>query len=85
MFVEIDGMVLDTSYDGPGVHATKSMASKALCGLSVNFFNTMFNRICTKLQEIAAAPEEINDYFDIELIQHVNLDITRLTRLISGM
>lgn len=72
------------SNDGPGVHATKALASKVLFALSLNFFNTVFSRISTKLQELSGAPEEVGDYTDLELIQHINVDLDRLTKLISG-
>lgn len=76
--------LLDMSNDNPNVHAIKSLASKVLFALSVNFFNAVFSRISSKLQELASCPDENPDYSDIELIQHINVDVTRLTRLFTG-
>lgn len=72
------------SNDNPSVHAIKALASKVLFALSVNFFNAVFSRISTKLQELASCPDENPDYSDIELIQHINVDVTRLTKLLTG-
>ena len=60
------------------------MASKVLFALSLNFFNAVFNRISTRLQELASSNEENPDYSDIELIQHINLDVHRLNKLLNG-
>lgn len=72
------------STDNPNTHAIKILASKVLFALSVNFFNAVFNRISSKLQELASCPDENPDYSDIELIQHINVDVNRLTRLLTG-
>lgn len=72
------------SNDNPNTHAIKILASKVLFALSVNFFNAVFNRISSKLQELASCPDENPDYSDIELIQHINVDLNRLTRLLTG-
>ncbi|XP_026322570.1 neurofibromin [Hyposmocoma kahamanoa] len=61
----------------------KQLASKVLFALSLNFFNAVFNRISARLQELAASSEENPDYTDIELIQHINVDIVRLIRLLT--
>lgn len=37
-----------------------------------------------RLQELSACNEENPDYSDIELIQHINVDVVRLTKLLSG-
>lgn len=76
--------ISDMSNDNPSVHAIKALASKVLFALSVNFFNAVFSRISTKLQELASCPDENPDYSDIELIQHINVDVTRLTKLLTG-
>lgn len=72
------------SNDNPNSNAIKSLASKVLFALSVNFFNAVFSRISSKLQELASCPDENPDYSDIELIQHINVDVNRLTRLVTG-
>lgn len=63
------------------VHAIRLLASKVLFALSVNFFNAVFNRISSKLQELASCLDENPDFSDIELIQHINVDVSRLTKL----
>lgn len=72
------------SNDNPSSHAIKTLASKVLFALSINFFNVVFNRISSKLQELASCPDENPDYSDIELIQHINVDVSRLIRLLAG-
>lgn len=37
------------------------------------------------LQELSASSEENPDYSDIELIQYINVDVLRLTRLFTGI
>lgn len=37
------------------------------------------------MQELSSSNEENPDLIDIELIQHINLDVTRLTKLLSGV
>lgn len=61
--------------------AIRTLASKVLFALSVNFFNAVFNRISSKLQEVAACIDENPDFSDIELIQHINVDVGRLIKL----
>ncbi|XP_050358352.1 neurofibromin-like isoform X2 [Nymphalis io] len=61
----------------------RQLASKVLFALSLNFFNAVFNKISARLQELASSSEENPDYTDIELIQHVNVDILRLIRLLT--
>lgn len=76
--------LLDMTNDNPSVNTIKLLASKVLFALSVNFFNAVFSRISSKLQELASCPDENPDYSDIELIQHINVDVSRLTRLLQG-
>lgn len=61
----------------------RNLASKVLFALSINFFNAVFNRISSKLQELASSPDENPDFNDIDLIQHINVDVVRLTRLLN--
>ncbi|XP_017785481.1 PREDICTED: neurofibromin isoform X3 [Nicrophorus vespilloides] len=74
---------LDMSNDNAYIHRLKLLASKVLFALSSNFFNSVFSRISSKLQELASCPDENPDYSDIELIQHINVDVTRLTKLFN--
>lgn len=64
-------------------HAIKLLASKVLFALSLNFFNAVFNRISARLQELSACSEENPDYSDIELIQHINVDVNKLIRSVA--
>ncbi|XP_078047800.1 neurofibromin 1 [Augochlora pura] len=61
----------------------KNLASKVLFALSLNFFNAVFNRISARLQELAKCGDENVDYSDIELIQHINVDVHRLIKLLN--
>ncbi|KAG8232722.1 hypothetical protein J437_LFUL013315, partial [Ladona fulva] len=61
----------------------KNLASKVLFALSLNFFGAVFNRISARLQELSACNDENPDYSDIELIQHINVDVNGLTKLLS--
>ncbi|KAG8298111.1 Neurofibromin 1 [Homalodisca vitripennis] len=74
---------LDVPHDNPNVLQLKNLASKVLFALSLNFFNAVFSRISARLQELSACNEENPDYSDIELIQHINVDVFRLTKLLS--
>lgn len=40
-------------------------------------------RISARIQELSACSEENPDYTDIELIQHIDLDVNRLTKLLT--
>lgn len=61
----------------------KALASKVLFALSQNHFGAVFNRISARLQELSACAEENPDYSDIELIQHIDLDVIKLTKLLT--
>lgn len=37
-----------------------------------------------RLQELSTCNEENPDYSDIELIQHINVDVVRLIKLLNG-
>ncbi|XP_012282166.1 neurofibromin isoform X3 [Orussus abietinus] len=74
---------IDISNDGPQHAHLKNLASKVLFALSLNFFNAVFNRISARLQELSVCSDENPDYGDIELIQHINVDVHRLTRLLN--
>lgn len=62
----------------------KELASKVLFALSLNFFNAVFNRISARLQELSNSGDENPDCSDIEIMQHINVDVDRLTRLLNG-
>ncbi|XP_048487858.1 neurofibromin [Plutella xylostella] len=76
---------IDLRNENPNVNNTllKQLSSKVLFALSLNFFNAVFNRISARLQELSSSSEENPDYTDIELIQHINVDLLRLIRLLT--
>ncbi|XP_033220846.1 neurofibromin isoform X1 [Belonocnema kinseyi] len=74
---------IDIPNDSPQNAHLKNLASKVLFALSLNFFNAVFNRISARLQELSVSSEENPDYSDIELIQHINVDVHRLSRLLN--
>ncbi len=64
----------------------RNLASKVLFALSVNNFNAVFSRISGRLQELSvsgSSEEPGADQTDIELIQHINVDLARLTKLLQ--
>ncbi|XP_044015830.1 neurofibromin isoform X2 [Aphidius gifuensis] len=61
----------------------KLLASKVLFALSLNFPRTVFNRISDHLQELSVCNEENADCSDIELIQHINIDVCNLIKLLE--
>lgn len=75
---------IDINDSNPNALALKALASKVLFALSQNHFGAVFNRISARLQELSATSEENPDFSDIELIQHIDLDIPRLTKLLTG-
>lgn len=62
----------------------RALASRVLYALSVNNFNAVFNRVSGRLQELSTTNEENPDYTDIDLIQHISLDLVRLNKLLNG-
>lgn len=75
---------IDINESNPNALALKALASKVLFALSQNHFSAVFNRISARLQELSTTSEENPDFSDIELIQHIDLDVPRLTKLLSG-
>ncbi|KAL3856417.1 hypothetical protein ACJMK2_011181 [Sinanodonta woodiana] len=61
----------------------KNLASKVLFALSLNNFTAVFNRISARLTTLSACNEDQSDLSDLELIQHINVDVSRLTKLLS--
>ena len=70
----------DTGYTDNSRDQLKNLSSKVLFALSLNNFSAVFSRISGRLQELSVSNEETSDYTDIELIQHINIDIGRLDR-----
>ncbi|TRY54116.1 hypothetical protein DNTS_031164 [Danionella cerebrum] len=61
----------------------RSSASAVLFSLSCNNFNAVFSRISTRLQELTVCTEDTVDFHDIELIQYINVDCSKLKRLLQ--
>ncbi|XP_050702406.1 neurofibromin-like, partial [Eriocheir sinensis] len=75
---------IDLPSDNNMVVQLKTLASKVLFALSLNNFSVVFNRISVRLQELSATNTDENpDVTDIELIQHINVDVNRLIRLLN--
>ena len=75
-------------YTDTGREQLRTLASKVLFALSLNNFGAVFSRISGRLQvlskELAVdSGVEQSDHTDIELIQHINVDIGRLTKLLA--
>lgn len=75
---------IDVNESNPNAQSLKALASKVIFALSQNHFGAVFNRILARLQELSATAEENPDSGDIELIQHIDLDIMRLIKLLTG-
>ncbi|XP_047661070.1 neurofibromin isoform X2 [Tachysurus fulvidraco] len=60
-----------------------SSASGVLFSLSCNNFNAVFSRISTRLQELTVCSEDTVDVHDIELIRYINVDCSKLKRLLQ--
>jgi neurofibromin 1 len=64
----------------------KQLASNVIFALSVNNFNALFNKVLSRLEE-TNDDFQTNDnpmnLYDLELIQHINFDMAKLTRLIN--
>uniref|UniRef100_A0A8C1VGT1 Neurofibromin 1a n=1 Tax=Cyprinus carpio TaxID=7962 RepID=A0A8C1VGT1_CYPCA len=61
----------------------RSSASAVLFSLSCNNFNAVFSRISTRLQELTVCTEDTVDVHDIELIQYISVDCSKLKRLLQ--
>uniref|UniRef100_A0AAQ5X9J3 Neurofibromin n=1 Tax=Amphiprion ocellaris TaxID=80972 RepID=A0AAQ5X9J3_AMPOC len=66
-------------------HATelRASASAVLFSLSCNNFNAVFSRISTRLQELTVCSEDNVDVHDIELMQYISVDCSKLKRLLQ--
>ncbi|GIY54926.1 neurofibromin, partial [Caerostris extrusa] len=74
---------IDVPSENHMVTQLKNLASKVLFSLSLNNFNAVFSRISARIQELSNSNEENPDLIDIELIQHINLDVGRLIKLLN--
>ncbi|XP_037071704.1 neurofibromin-like [Pollicipes pollicipes] len=80
---EICQFVYMPTGDNPMVAQLRALASKVLFALSLNNFNAVFNKISASLTQLSSCSDETADFSDIELIQHINLDVGRLIKLLS--
>jgi neurofibromin 1 len=74
---------LSSFYPVPQV---KQLASNVIFALSVNNFNALFSKIVTRLEETNddfQSNENPSNLYDLELIQHINFDMSKLTRLLN--
>ncbi|CAL8136053.1 unnamed protein product [Orchesella dallaii] len=76
---------IDLPPESPQVIQVRALASRVLYALSVNNFNAVFNRVSGRLQELSTTNEENPDYTDIDLIQHISLDLVRLNKLLNDI
>ncbi|XP_063853822.1 neurofibromin-like isoform X3 [Scylla paramamosain] len=75
---------IDLPAENNMVVQVKALASKVLFALSLNNFSVVFSRISVRLQELSMSnTEESPDFTDIELIQHINIDVNRLVKLLT--
>ena len=75
---------LNPPNDHPLVSQLKHLASKVLFALSQNNFTAVFNRISARLTALSTSSEDVTEYPDLELIQHINVDCIRLNKLLHG-
>ncbi|XP_076842769.1 neurofibromin isoform X1 [Brachyhypopomus gauderio] len=61
----------------------RNSASGVLFSLSCNNFNAVFSRISTRLQELTVCSEDTVDVHDIELIRYINVDCSKLKKLLQ--
>uniref|UniRef100_A0A8C2U7P3 Neurofibromin n=1 Tax=Coturnix japonica TaxID=93934 RepID=A0A8C2U7P3_COTJA len=61
----------------------RNSASGVLFSLSCNNFNAVFSRISTRLQELTVCSEDNADVHDIELLQYISVDCSKLKRLLQ--
>lgn len=67
------------------VSQVKQLASNVIFALSVNNFNALFSKILNRLEETNDDFQETSSSTnnDLDLIQHINFDMVKLTRLLN--
>ena len=65
------------------VNQIRDLTAKVLFSLSVNNFSAVFSRISSRLHELSVSSEENPDHTDVELIQYIDVDMARLTKILS--
>ncbi|XP_074643053.1 neurofibromin-like [Tubulanus polymorphus] len=61
----------------------RNLASKVLFALSLNNFTAIFNRISNRINQALNSSDDNDQFTDLELIQHIDVDVHRLTRLLN--
>ena len=68
------------------ISQVKQLASNVIFALSVNNFNALFSKILSRLEETNddfQNNDNPSNSYDLELIQHINFDMSKLTRLLN--
>lgn len=73
----LTGIVDQQQSSSSQVNQIRQLASNVLFALSRNNFSAVFSRISGRLQELSVSPDESADHTDIELIQHIDVDLPR--------
>ncbi|XP_067682311.1 neurofibromin-like isoform X6 [Haliotis asinina] len=74
---------LNQQSDTPVMMQLKKLASEVLFALSLNNFTAVFSRISARLVTLSTCSEDPSDLTDLELIQHMNMDLARLSKLLN--
>ncbi|CAF0862260.1 unnamed protein product [Didymodactylos carnosus] len=75
--------LLNVPGDGVTVQHVRQLASHVLFALSVNNFSTLFSKVVSRLECLIASGDETCEAGDLDLIQHMNVDMSKLTRLLN--
>ncbi|CAF1066978.1 unnamed protein product [Adineta ricciae] len=75
--------LLNISGDGITAQHVRQLASNVLFALSVNNFSTLFSKVVSRLECLIVSGEETCEAGDLDLIQHMNVDMLKLTRLLN--
>ncbi|CAF1273405.1 unnamed protein product [Rotaria sordida] len=75
--------LLNVPGDGITVQHVRQLASNVLFALSVNNFSTLFSKVVSRLECLIATGDETYEAGDLDLIQHMNVDMLKLTRLLN--
>ncbi|XP_033102145.1 neurofibromin-like, partial [Anneissia japonica] len=74
---------LNGSSDNAMACELKQRASRILFSLSQTNFNAMFKRISSRLDDLSSSNDDTVDLVDIDLIQHMNMNLKQLTQLLT--
>nr|XP_039272479.1 neurofibromin-like [Styela clava] len=82
---EICQFIHQSSIDNNLSSQLKACASRVLYCLSQNNFNTVFSRISARLQDLSRNSDDIPDLNDLDLIQHIHVDMVKITKLLEDV